>query len=83
MDPRLHQRDVGEKEHYPPQEAPSARGAVRRGSAEHRRAQAKADKQNKNRHDQTARAVVEAHRTLAAAAARRAGATGVRPRRPA
>jgi hypothetical protein len=83
MDPRLHQRDVGERERYPPQEEPSARGAVRRGSPEHRRAEAKANKQNKNRHDQTARAMVEARRTLATAAARQAGLTDPRRRRAA
>ena len=69
MDPRAHQRDVGEKEHYPPQEPPEQRGAVRRGSPEHKRAQAKAAKNTKDRHDQAAHAAVEARRTRAAGAA--------------
>jgi len=56
MDPRKHQRDVGEKEHYPPQQ--DAGG----GDAEQleARARAKMAKHNKDAHNQTGEAIAAA-----------------------
>jgi hypothetical protein len=60
MDPRAHQRDVGEKEHYPPQDRPAR--TERKPEEE---AREKAAKNNKDRHEQTgrARAAASSHTT--------------------
>jgi hypothetical protein len=56
MDPRTHQRDVGERERYPPQppKQPNLDHAAEAG------ARAKSAKNNKDHHDQTARAISDA-----------------------
>ena len=64
MDPRTHQRDVGEKEHYPPQ--PSREKDPEQVEARVRSEQ-KEDQHNKNRHDQTAQARVAARQRREAA----------------
>ena len=59
MNPREHQRDVGEKEHYPPQE--NYQGADQRDEyVEHKREKAK--KNNTHRNEQTGHAEYEARR---------------------
>jgi hypothetical protein len=64
FDPSTHQRDVGEKEHLPPQPPPPAPRQA--GDAEHSddeqaaRARSKAAKNNKDRHEQTGQAIAAA-----------------------
>ena len=57
MDPRTHQRDVGEQEHYP---APKSAGG---DDSQQQEAQArqKMAKNNKDSHDQTGQASAAAH----------------------
>jgi hypothetical protein len=64
MNPQEHQRDVGEKEHYPPQPekpAPDQRDEY----VAHKREKAKAN--NTHRNEQTGKAQFEARRTKARA----------------
>ncbi len=57
MDPRTHQRDVGEQEHYPPQQDAGGDGSEQQEA----RARQKLAKNNKDSHDQTGQASAAAH----------------------
>jgi len=56
FDPRTHQRDVGEKEHFPPQKD----NRNDQSEALEARAREKAAKNNKDRHNQTGQALAAA-----------------------
>ena len=64
MNPQEHQRDVGEKEHYPRQD-PSSPTDQRDEYVSHKREKAKAN--NKHRNEQTGKAEAEAQRVREAA----------------
>jgi len=60
MNPQQHQRNVGEKEHYPPQEQSKREGDQRDAYVAHKRERVK--RNNTHRNEQTGAAEAEAAR---------------------